>query len=257
MAAMEEVSRAPEEADRPDCRLEAPVAVAHPAIHHRWTEVSFVHWSFPPDLVRPMLPNGLEPDTFEGAAWVGLVPFHLDIRPALLPALPWLSHLEEMNVRTYVRTGSGDTGVWFVSLDAARLLAVAIARSILGLNYCWSKMAFTRTGDIVSYSAARRWPGRTRPAGSLAIQIGERLDLERMSALDRYLTCRWAFFCKPGGALRMGWVDHESWPLRRGRALHVDTGLLTACGLPMPDGEPVVHHSDGVRVRMSKPSRLG
>jgi uncharacterized protein YqjF (DUF2071 family) len=54
----------------------------------------------------------------------------------------------------------------------------------------------------------------------------------------------------------MGWVDHEPWSLRRGRMLHVDPGLLTACGLPMPNDEPIAHHSDGVRVRMSKPSLL-
>jgi uncharacterized protein len=240
--------------DRPDCSLNPPVMVARPALHHHWSEVSFVHWPFPAASVQALLPAGLEVDTFDGAAWVGLVPFHLDIRPALTPALPWLSHFEEMNVRTYVRAPNGETGIWFVSLDAARLAAVVIARSVLGLNYCWAKMAFTRTGDFVTYSAARRWPGPPRPSGSLAIEIGERLQPERANALDRFLTWRWAFFCKPNSYLRRGWVDHEPWKLRRGRALHADAGLLSAWGLPAPDCEPVVHHSDGVRVRMSKPS---
>jgi uncharacterized protein len=256
MAATGTIPRPTEEAGRPDCALEAPAAVARPALYHRWAEVGFVHWRFPPEVVRRLLPAGLEPDTFEGAAWVGLVPFHLDIRPALTPELPWLAHFEEMNVRTYVRAANGATGVWFVSLDAARLPAVAIARSVLGLNYCWSKMAFIRTGNIVTYSAARRWPRSRQASGSFAIEIGDPLDSDRMSALDRFLTCRWAYFCKPRSAIRMGWVEHEPWPLRRGRVLHVDPGLLTACGLPMPDGEPITHHSDGVRVRMSKPSPL-
>ncbi len=244
------------EADRPDCRLEPPVAVPRPAIHHGWSEVSFVHWSFPPEIVRPLLPSGLDVDTFGGAAWVGMVSFHLDIRPALTPELPWLSHFEEMNLRTYVCAPNGDTGVWFVSLDAARLPAVVIARSTLGLNYCWSKMVFSRTGNIVTYSAGRRWPGRTRPTGSVAIEVGEPLEPDRMTALDRFLTCRWAFFCRPRSTLRIGWVEHSPWPLRRGRALHVDPGLLSACGLPVADEEPVVHHSDGVRVRMGNPLPL-
>jgi uncharacterized protein len=256
MARTGTIPRATPETGRPDCALESPMAVARPAIYHRWSEVGFVHWRFPPEAVQVVLPAGLEVDTFEGAGWVGIVPFRLDIRPAFTPELPWLSHFEEMNVRTYVRAANGATGVWFVSLDAARLPAVAIARSVLGLNYCWSKMAFARTGNVATYTAARRWPRSGAASGSLAIEIGDPLEPHRMSALDRFLTCRWAFFCKPRSAIGMGWVDHEPWPLRRGRALYVDPGLLTACGLPMPDGEPITHHSDGVRVRMSKPSAL-
>ena len=41
-----------------------------------------------------------------------------------MPAVPWLSAFPELNVRTYVSPRDGKRGVYFFSLDAARLLAV-------------------------------------------------------------------------------------------------------------------------------------
>src|SRR5689334_9980511 len=94
----------------------------------KWLRLTFLHWRYPPQELAATLPRGLEIDTFDGSAWLGLVPFHLeDWRPPHLPALPWLSWFPETNLRTYVRSRSG-SGVWFYSLDAARLPAVAGAR---------------------------------------------------------------------------------------------------------------------------------
>ena len=46
------------------------------------------------------------------------------------PALPWISAFPELNVRTYIRVADRP-GVYFFSLDAARWLAVAAARTLL------------------------------------------------------------------------------------------------------------------------------
>jgi uncharacterized protein len=42
------------------------------------------------------------------------------------PPLPWLSLVPELNVRAYVDYG-GHPGIYFLSLDTARLAAVAAA----------------------------------------------------------------------------------------------------------------------------------
>ena len=91
-------------------------------MRHRWAHLLFLHWAVPPEQLRPLLPPGLDLDTFEGRAYVGLVPFTMTgVRPVLLPPLPLLSSFHETNVRTYVHRRGRDPGVWFFSLDAAIL----------------------------------------------------------------------------------------------------------------------------------------
>jgi uncharacterized protein YqjF (DUF2071 family) len=90
----------------------------------------FLHWLYDPRLLQRLLLGGLRPHTFEGRAWVGLTPFFLeDLRTPVAPALPWFTSFPEANVRTYVQGRDGREGLWFFSLDAARLEPVLVARS--------------------------------------------------------------------------------------------------------------------------------
>lgn len=225
------------------------------ALIHRWTQLGLVHWRYDPAEVARLLPPGLEPAVFDGSAWVGLVPFHCTIRPPFFPRIPWASSFPEMNVRTYVR-GPNGPGVWFISLEAARLGAVAIARATYGLRYFWARMAFSRVGDVVTYRSRRRWPGRRGAAGALAIALGTPLPDDQRTELEAFLINRWRFYCKAPIGLATGTIEHDPWPLRRGQVLHCDPGLVAECGLPAPTGEPVVHFSDGVDVRMSALQRV-
>jgi len=107
-----------------------------------WRHITFLHWRYPVEVVQRLLPAGLEVQTFDGDAWIGLLPFLMDdIRVPRTPALPWLSRFPETNVRTYVHGPDGGTGIFFFSLDATRLPAVIAARTSLGLPYCWSQMS--------------------------------------------------------------------------------------------------------------------
>jgi uncharacterized protein YqjF (DUF2071 family) len=126
-------------------------------MHHRWTAVTFLYWPYPPQVVQRLLPPGLEIDRADGSAWVGLVPFRMeDVRLPGLPRLPWASGFPETNVRTYVRDRHGRVGIWFLSLDAARLGAVVTARVAYGLPYFWAAMSVRRDGDRVYYHSRRR-----------------------------------------------------------------------------------------------------
>ena len=233
--------------------FDPPDPVARPLLIHEWSELSLVHWRYPAAEVQRLLPDGVEVDTYDGSAWVGLVPFHCTIRPPGVPRVPWASSFPEINVRTYVRGPDGEPAVWFITLEAARLGAVLIARAVYGLKYFWAKMSFGRVGDIVTYRARRRWPGLRGAAGSLAIAIGESYERDEIGELDRWLTNRWRFYCSTPLGLATGWVAHDPWPLRRARVLHCDPGLVQACGLSAPRGEPLVHYGGRVDVRMTRP----
>jgi uncharacterized protein len=234
----------------------APVPVRRPALLHTWSELSFVHWPYDPAAIEPLLPDSVALDVFDGVAWVGLVPFHCTIRPPGTPRVPWVSSFEEMNVRTYVRGPDGVPGVWFITLDAARLGAVLIARSTYRLNYFWSKMAFARVGDVAAYSSRRRWPKSAKAVGTLALEVGLPVGPDEITPLDAFLTGRWSFYGRFGRRLYRGQIEHEPWQLERARLLHCDPGLVSACGLAVPEGQPIVHHSRPVEVRMSAPKLL-
>jgi len=44
-------------------------------MYQSWGKLLFLHWPVPADLLRPLVPEPLAIDTFEGTAWVGITPF--------------------------------------------------------------------------------------------------------------------------------------------------------------------------------------
>jgi uncharacterized protein YqjF (DUF2071 family) len=258
---------APEARDRPTGPIDGrcPLEVPRPWMIHRWDLLTFLHWSYEPEVVARLLPPGLQIETFGGRAWVGLVPFQMLIRPPGLPALPWLSHFPETNVRTYVTAPDGTAGVWFLSLDAARAPAVAVARRGFHLPYYWSEMDVDQAGPVLRYRSRRR--GATHPAGrrqrgsEVVVEVGRRFASDELNDRDHWLTARWRLFtCEPTAqdptALGFQLAQHDPWPLHHARLLHLDQDLFSAAGLPDPVGEPLVHWSPGVEVRIGPRRRV-
>jgi uncharacterized protein YqjF (DUF2071 family) len=225
---------------------------------HWWDELTFLHWRFAATDVQRLLPRGLTVETFDGTAWVGLVPFFLRVGLPGVPSVPWLSRFAETNVRTYVRSDDGARGIWFFSLDAARLGAVVVARSTYRLPYFWSRMSIEREGSTISYISRRRWPGPRGATSRAVIEIGDRYPSDELNELDHFLTARWALFSSPRfGGIRHARASHDPWPLHRGRVVELHDDLVEAAGLPKPVGEPIVHYSPSVEVRIGWPTRIG
>jgi uncharacterized protein YqjF (DUF2071 family) len=226
--------------------------VERPIMLQGWKELTYVHWPFQPSIVQSQLPAGLEVDTFEGKAWVGLVAFRMErIRLPRTPAVPYLGTFCETNVRTYVRGPNGKRGVWFDSLDVSRLLPVAVARATYRLPYMWSRMRMQRYGDYTTYTAQRRWPGPRGIRSELSIRRGAPID--DPSPREHFLTARWGLFTRLGSRLAYAPVDHPAWPLHRAELAYLDDEFVAAAGYPQPYGEPIVHYSPGVEVRIGLP----
>lgn len=232
----------------PDPTEDPPRAV----MRHRWDRLTFLHWRYDPATVQALLPDSLTVETYDGSAWVGLVPFEMTVRAARGPALPWLSRFPETNVRTYVTGPDGRTGVWFFSLDAARLPAVVTARQGFRLPYYWSRMRVHQDGATVRYESRRRWPGPRRTS-IVEVEVGEAYG--GLTELDHFLTARFALWTVLGRGPARARAHHPAWPLRRVAIRTLDDELVTAAGLPAPDGEPLAHYSDGVEVRIGLPRR--
>ena len=226
-------------------------------MRQRWERLTFLHWPFEPDVVQRLLPAGLEADLYEGAAWVGLVPFFMHVATPGRREIAWVSRFCETNVRTYVRDGDGRTGIWFFSLDAARLGAVAVARTTYRLPYFWSAMAVSGSGQSIRYRCRRRVPGPAGARSEADIDIGDRYADDELSERDHFLTARWILFSVAGNRRRLAKACHEPWPLHRARVRWLHDELITAAGLPVPDVEPLAHYSPGVDVAIGRPERSG
>src|SRR6266480_1993412 len=147
----------------------------------RWHEIAFLHWSCDPALLRSRLPRQLQADTFEGKAWISLTPFLLTgLRPPLFPRALG-SVFPETNLRTYVIGPSGP-GIWFFSLDAAKLFAVVGARATFGLPYFWADMHVDIGSTQNFYFSNKGGRARTR------IRIGKETEIVQQAPLDIFLT---------------------------------------------------------------------
>jgi uncharacterized protein YqjF (DUF2071 family) len=225
--------------------------VARPALEQDWLELSFLHWSFPPQAVVALLPPCVRVDTFEGDAWVGLVLFRLRISLRGL-TLPWLCSFPEANVRTYVVGPDGERGIWFFSLDCARLVAAWTGRMTYRLPFHHAVMGMD-CGDGVRRYRSRRAPGAgAKSAGcSATVHIGEPIAGSGVTPLQAFLTERWRLYTPAGGSIGTAHVEHPPWRLHHAVATDVDAGLLAACGLPYPVGSPLVLAADSVHARLT------
>lgn len=213
-----------------------------------WYGLTFLHWRYHPEAIRPLIPPALDVDVCDGSAWIGLTPFLLaGLRPPGLPALPWISRFPEMNIRTYVRGPDGERGIWFFSLEAARLGAVAGARISYGLPYRWARMRVRQSAGRTEYTSRRRFG----PAhAQITIEPGAPI---RPTELERFLTARYRLYTKLAGRLAFAQVDHEPWPLHAAAIIHLEQDVIQNSGVPTPQGIPLAHFSPGVYVRIGRP----
>lgn len=203
-----------------------------------WEDLLFLHWPSAPSALTPHLPHGLELETFEGRAWLGVVPFRMArTRWRPLPRLPGASEFPELNLRTYVRAG-GKSGVWFFSLDAASRLAVHGARASFGLPYFHARMSCEQRGDEVVYRSERRDP-RGPPATFAARWRAVEPSFEaRTRPLERFLTERYALFAHRAGRLQVGEIAHAPWRVARAEVALERCALTALLGLEL-EGPPV------------------
>jgi uncharacterized protein len=230
-----------------------PYRVRAPMLFQSWNECTWLHWPYDPDLVQRLLPAGLEVDTFEGRAWVGLVPFIIENqRLPGMPPLPWLGTAQETHIRTYVTAPDGRGGSYFVYLENERLPGVITGRTAFFLRYVWSRMSLDRRDDIVEYRGKRLVPPGARH--EIVVETGRPYAGPEVGNLDHFVTAQWILFTKYGPRLAAVPVEHPPWPLRRAevRSLHLE-GIFESTGLPPPEGDPLVHYSPGVDARIGFP----
>lgn len=112
-----------------------PIPTSKWLYYQEWNDALFLHYKVPYTLLKSLLPKNLKIDTFNGEAYISIVPFTMqNIRPRLLPAVGFVSDFHEINVRTYIDM-DGRKGVYFLNIEAEKLLSAFFARRLSGLPY--------------------------------------------------------------------------------------------------------------------------
>jgi uncharacterized protein YqjF (DUF2071 family) len=209
----------------------------------------FMHWPVPVALLRPLIPARLEVDTYEGMAWIGVVPFLMrHVRARNLPEMPATTTFPELNVRTYVREGDR-SGVWFFSLDADHWPAVIFARQVFRLPYHKAAMRIDRQGERVIYSSIRRHPGMA--AGEFRGEYGptSAVRLAAVGSLEYFLTERYYLYAADrAGRVYRAAVQHLPWPLQDAEAEIAVNSVASSLGLELADTPPLLHYAGQVDV---------
>ncbi len=211
-------------------------------MHQTWHDLLFMHWRVPVKALRAHIPAALQIDTFDGEAWLAVVPFRMSgIRPRYLPSLPKLSAFPELNVRTYV-IKDGKPGVWFFSLDAGNALAVEIARRWFHLPYFHAQMQCQAVGEAIQYRSHRIH--RNAPAAQLVANyapIGPPFEAQP-GTLDYFLTARYCLYTHDGrGNLYRGEIEHPAWPLQPAHAEIEHNSMTDWLGIRLPNVAPLLH----------------
>jgi uncharacterized protein YqjF (DUF2071 family) len=207
-----------------------------------WYDLLFAHWPVPMETLRSRIPSTLEIDTYNGQAWIGVVPFGMSrVYPRWTFPVPWLSYFLETNVRTYVHVGD-KPGVYFFSLDAENPIAVEAARRFYLLPYFKARMSLHHKGDWIHYTSHRTH--RNAPPADFRARYRPTGDIFRSQpgSLEEWLTERYCLYTvDPKGNTYRGEIHHLPWPLQPAEAeIEVNT-MTEAHGIHLPDTKPLLH----------------
>lgn len=219
-----------------------------PLMHQKWGKLLFIHWRIDENLLRPLIPPGLEIDTHDGSAWIAIVPFTMwDIRafPPYVPRVPGLNAMHELNVRSYVHLNRVP-GVWFFSLDCNNAAAVMGARRLYYLPYINADIEIAQQGEKIDYILNRT---ETPPAEFRASwKAGEPLPNSSPESLEVFLTERYSLYTEHKGEIYRSRIHHRPWPLQKANLTSMSSTMIESLGLPTPVGEPLLHYAEQLSV---------
>lgn len=207
-----------------------------------------MHWPVPVSLLRPLVPPQLSIDTYEGQAWVGVVPFKMwGVRPYFTPPVPGLSSFLELNVRTYVHH-RGVPGVWFHSMEIDSRVAKWGGRQFFFLPYYNAEMSLREEAQKIFYHSRRIKADAPTAIFDAAWNFGARLPQTEPDSLEFFLTERYCLYTVFKEQLYRCRVFHKPWPLRAAEVTAHNSTLLEALGLPTPATDPLLHYAEELKV---------
>ena len=222
-------------------------------MHQNWHHLLFLHWEIPPAELQALIPAGLTVDTYEGKAYVGVIPFTMT---------GLMTNFHEVNVRTYVHRNGHDPGVWFFSLDASSSMAVLGARTAYKLPYYYADIDFAVTEEAlpqVAFRAHRNDPRSQSPAHihTQYRPIEGPFAPAPLGTLEHFLIERYILYSQDENhELHRARVHHQPYPVQRAEVAMLDETMVWAAGVRRSDNVPLRHYAREVNVKIYPPERV-
>ena len=211
-----------------------------------WLDLAFLHYPVATKEIESRIPKGVSIDTYENAAWIGLVPFRMSgVMRRPLPDIPLFSSFPELNLRTYV-IAEGKPGVWFFSLDAASYPIVLGGKALYDLPYHYANSSLNQKEDWFEFLSIRKkertkFHAKYRP-------IGEEF-LAKNGTFEHWATERYCLYSLSGHlSISRVEVHHKQWPLQKSEVDIVENEIIDSAGISVIDNKPRCHYSRGVHV---------
>ena len=236
------------EEDFDDSHLPFSMPTRNYKLSQEWRNLAFLHWIVDESKLKQYIPHGLEIDTFEGNAYIGLVPFKMTkVRPRGLPSVPIISNFPEFNIRTYV-VKDGIPGVLFLTLEAKSLITCFHAPRAYGLPYNYAKGFVRLDNTSLKWHSSRNY-GRLTLTGETT-PFGEKQQA-KSGSLEEFLFERYCLYTEHKNCLKRAYTYHKKWSFYRAEAKITENSLTESYDLGIDNAlsPDYVHFSRGVKVK--------
>jgi uncharacterized protein YqjF (DUF2071 family) len=200
-----------------------------PFMTARWVNLILAQFRVPDEWIAQHLPPGVEPDRWDGSAFVSLVPFQfLDTR-VFGCRWPGFTNFPELNLRTYVRYGDRRGVVFIREYIPSRLIAW-VARQTYNEPYATAKMkadCYVR-GDRLTANYSLDRGGKTHRLWAVGDEIATVPPPD--SAEHFFKERNWGFGRTKGGELLTYEVAHPHWACHPVRDYGLDLDWVTLYG---------------------------
>lgn len=179
-------------------------------MYQKWENLLCLHIPVDAGELLPHVPNELELDLYDGDAWISIFPFKVkNLQFRGLPKPPYIHEFLELNVRTYVKY-KNIPGIYFFSLDAAKILPVIGAR--LGtLPYYKAGMKTAEKNGWTDYYSRRQLSGGKAPYFKGGYKSISKAEIPSTGTLDYWLFERYYLFNTVGSRVISTGIHHLPW----------------------------------------------
>jgi uncharacterized protein YqjF (DUF2071 family) len=205
--------------------------------YQEWNKAIFLHWEVDYDELRKYVPAALEIDLFEGKAWVSLIAFSMEkVRPRNLPYFPLVSNFDEVNIRTYIKSGK-KTGVYFLSMECGSKLSCKVAKVMSGLPYRHSVISRTEC-------QYKSFNNEFKDHFEIDFKLGNEINIK--TELDKWLTERYSLCQDKNDSIDEYEIHHVEWPIKEIEIVNLRVNYPRFQNLlsNVPDK---IHYSEGVQ----------
>ena len=206
--------------------------------YQEWNDALFLHWEVDCDLIKPLLPKGLELDVLNGKTWVSLVAFNMNnIGIRSLPKLPHISDFHEINIRVYIICNNKPS-VYFLNMEGSKRSSCKVLKTLSKFPYRHSKMKRTPFSYASSNKKKNDW-----------FYTEYRLENNPVikDETDNWLTERYATFQDYKNEIIEYDVHHVAWPMQAIKIKKLEINYPRFAHL-INNHPDKVHYSKGVQV---------